>query len=83
MFGYKKGRTSERGTEKSKRQPAESLEVSLRQSLRKFCVSDGRRKGSHWDTSIQNKGTSATVKGYISEFHKLGFCSSKLLFSFV
>ncbi|GKV14758.1 hypothetical protein SLEP1_g25580 [Rubroshorea leprosula] len=52
-------RTSEK---KSKRQPAESLEASLRQSLRRFCVSDSRRKGSHWDTSIQNKGTSATVK---------------------
>ncbi|GKV21296.1 hypothetical protein SLEP1_g31291 [Rubroshorea leprosula] len=60
------GRTSEK---KSEKQPAESLKVSLRQSLRGFCASDGRCMGSRWDTS-----------GYRSEFYKLGFCSSRFIF---
>ncbi|GKV37325.1 hypothetical protein SLEP1_g45365 [Rubroshorea leprosula] len=69
IMEYKKGQPLETWgnqrdfREKSKRQPAESFEASLRQSLRRFCVSNGRRKGSHWDTSIENKGDKRDSEG--------------------
>ncbi|GKV52694.1 hypothetical protein SLEP1_g59265 [Rubroshorea leprosula] len=60
---YKKGQPLRTSGRKSGRQPAESLEASLKWSLCRFCVSDGRRKGSHWDTSTENKGDKRDSKG--------------------